>query len=221
MGREAVGQAGTGQHPAEVAHAQAMEFLKTIDAKWLALVEHAGPCTHPVSAAQDPFQALVKAVAYQQLHARAGDAIVSRLKALFPGSVFPGAEALSRVDDQALRACGFSASKTRAIKAIAEARLNGQVPDVDQALEMDTEALILRLTELPGVGRWTVEMMLIYGLGQLDVMPASDFGVCDGYRRLYGLADKPRPKEMLALADRFRPFRTIAAWYLWRVPASR
>ncbi|KPW91358.1 DNA-3-methyladenine glycosylase II [Pseudomonas savastanoi] len=165
-------------------HAEAVAALRSIDPQWQSLIDQVGPCLHPVSAAQDPFQALVKAVAYQQLHARAGDAMVMRLRALFVDDSFPGAQALVELDDQALRSCGFSASKCRAIKAIAAARVDGLVPEVSAALAMGNEALVERLIQLPGVGRWTVEMMLIYGLGQLDVMPASDFGVCEGYRRL-------------------------------------
>ncbi|MBA1228284.1 DNA-3-methyladenine glycosylase 2 family protein [Pseudomonas viridiflava] len=203
-----------------VAHARAVESLKTVDARWCALINDVGPCLHPVTAAQDPFQALIKGVAYQQLHAKAGDAMVMRLRALFPGSGFPDPQALVELDDQALRGCGFSASKSRAIKAIAAARVAGLVPDVSKALTLSDDALIARLTQLPGVGRWTVEMMLIYGLGKLDVMPASDFGVCEGYRRLYGLNLKPTPKAMTLLAERFAPFRTVAAWYLWRVPVN-
>ncbi len=203
-----------------IAHGQAIEVLKAVDGRWRSLIEHVGPCLHPVTAAQDPFQALVKGVAYQQLHARAGDAMVMRLRALFPDSRFPDPQALADLDDEALRGCGFSASKCRAIKAIAAARASGLVPDVAEALTLSDDELIARLTRLPGVGRWTVEMMLIYGLGKLDVMPASDFGVCEGYRRLYGLEGKPTPKTMTALAERFAPFRTVAAWYLWRVPVD-
>ncbi|MCI3946403.1 DNA-3-methyladenine glycosylase [Pseudomonas syringae] len=204
----------------EAPHARAVESLKAIDRQWQVLVDHVGPCLHPMTVAHDPFQALVKAVAYQQLHAKAGDAMVMRLRALFPDTGFPGAQALIELDDQALRSCGFSASKCRAIKAIAAARVDGLVPDVSTALSMSHDALIERLIQLPGVGRWTVEMMLIYGLGQQDVMPASDYGVCEGYRRLYALALKPSHREMSRLAERFAPYRTIAAWYLWRVPTD-
>ncbi|EGH43798.1 DNA-3-methyladenine glycosylase II [Pseudomonas syringae pv. pisi str. 1704B] len=212
-------------HSADREHAEACAALRSIDVQWQSLIDHVGPCLHPVSAAQDPFQALVKAVAYQQLHARAGDAMVRRLRALFlddslPEVSFPGAQALVELDDQALRSCGFSASKCRAIKAIAAARLDGLVPEVSAALAMGNEALVERLIQLPGVGRWTVEMMLIYGLGQLDVTPASDFGVCEGYRRLYALQLRPSHRQMARLAERFAPYRTIAAWYLWRVPVD-
>ncbi|KPC29897.1 DNA-3-methyladenine glycosylase 1 [Pseudomonas savastanoi pv. glycinea] len=202
------------------AHAEAVEMLKAIDRRWELLINHIGPCLHPVTAAQDPFQALIKAVAYQQLHAKAGDAMVMRLRALFPDATFPAAQALIDLDEQTLRSCGFSASKCRAIKAIAAARVDGLVPDVSAALAMSNEALVERLIQLPGVGRWTVEMMLIYGLGQMDVMPASDYGVCEGYRRLYALELKPGHREMARIGERFGPYRTIAAWYLWRVPAN-
>ncbi len=176
-------------------------MLKAIDRRWELLINHVGPCLHPVTAAQDPFQALIKAVAYQQLHAKAGDAMMMRLRALFPDAAFPAAQALVDLDEQTLRSCGFSASKCRAIKAIAAARVDGLVPDVSAALAMSNEALVERLIQLPGVGRWTVEMMLIYGLGQMDVMPASDYGVCEGYRRLYALELKPGHRKWPELAN--------------------
>jgi len=160
----------------------------------------------------------VRAIAYQQLHARAGDAIVGRLVALFPALTFPGPEQILGTTFDQLRACGFSASKITTLQGIAQATLDGVVPDYATARAMDDEALIERLVTLRGVGRWTVEMLLIYSLERMDILPADDFGVREGYRRLKGLAVKPTRKQMQEIGLAWRPYRTVAAWYLWRVP---
>lgn len=118
-----------------------------------------------------------------------------------------------------MRACGFSAGKIATIRGIAEATLSGVVPDYETARAMDDEALIERLTSLRGIGRWTVEMLLIYSLERLDILPADDFGVREGYRRLKGLEQQPTRKQMIEIGLSLRPHRTVAAWYLWRVPA--
>ena len=196
----------------------ATEFLSSIDDDWRHHIAAIGPCLHQPKPARDPYEALVRAIAYQQLHARAGDAILGRLLALFPERDFPSAEQILVMDFDVLRACGFSASKIATIQGIAQASLNGVVPDYPMALEMNDEALIERLTRLRGVGRWTVEMLLIYTLERADILPADDFGVRDGYRRLKGLEQQPTRKQMIDLGQAWSPFRTVAAWYLWRVP---
>ncbi len=118
-----------------------------------------------------------------------------------------------------LRGCGFSAAKLATIQGIARAALDGVVPARAQALDMADEALIERLVALRGVGRWTVEMLLIYSLQRSDVLPADDFGVREGYRRLKGLASAPARKQMIEIGRAWSPHRTVAAWYLWRLPA--
>ena len=158
----------------------------------------------------------MRAIAYQQLHARAAEAILGRLLALFPADDFPQPEQLLAVTPETLRACGFSASKLETVQGIAQATLEGLVPTREQALTMSDEALIERLVALRGVGRWTVEMLLIYSLGRSDILPVDDFGVREGYRRLKGLEKAPTPAQMRSLGGAWRPFRTVAAWYLWR-----
>ncbi|VVN77140.1 DNA-3-methyladenine glycosylase family protein [Pseudomonas fluorescens] len=197
-------------------HASA--FLASIDEDWARHIAAIGPCLHQPKPARDPYEALVRAIAYQQLHARAGDAILGRMLGLFPGQDFPSAEQLLAIEFDVLRACGFSAGKIATIQGIAQAALNGVVPDYPTALGMDHEALIKRLTSLRGVGRWTVEMLLIYSLERADILPADDFGVRDGYRRLKGLEQQPTRKQMIDLGQSWSPYRTVAAWYLWRVP---
>ena len=198
----------------------ASQFLSALDADWARLVATVGPCLHEPKPTRDPYEALVRAIAYQQLHVRAGDAIVGRLLALFPDQSFPSAEQLAASEVALLRGCGFSASKVATIQGIAQATLDGVVPDYATALALDDETLIERLTPLRGIGRWTVEMLLIYTLERPDILPADDFGVRDGYRRLKGLATTPSRKQMIDLGQSLRPYRTVASWYLWRVPKA-
>ncbi len=199
-------------------YSTASQFLAALDPDWARLVAAIGPCLHQPKPAREPYEALVRAIAYQQLHARAGDAIVARLLALFPEQVFPSPEQLLASDISVLRSCGFSASKIATLHDIAAATLDGTVPAYREAQAMDEPALIERLTRLRGIGRWTVEMLLIYTLERADILPADDFGVRDGYRRLKGLSDAPKPRAMSDLGAAWSPHRTAAAWYLWRVP---
>ncbi|AMG87689.1 MULTISPECIES: DNA-3-methyladenine glycosylase family protein [Bordetella] len=202
--------------PAAYAHAE--RFLAGLDADWRRHVAATGACLHRPLPAREPYEALVRAIAYQQLHARAGDAIVGRLLALFPGGAFPAPGQLLAADPAALRACGFSAAKTQTILGIAQAARDGVVPDRRAARRMSDQALVERLTTLRGVGRWTVEMLLIYTLARADILPADDFGVRDGYRRLKGGAATPTARQMRDIGQAWGPYRTLAAWYLWRVP---
>ncbi|KJK06144.1 DNA-3-methyladenine glycosylase [Pseudomonas alkylphenolica] len=200
---------------------QAEQFLAALDCQWAAHIQAIGPCLHQPRPERDPYQALVRAIAYQQLHVKAGDAILGRFLALYPGVDFPSPEQVVATPTEQLRACGFSASKLTTIQGIAKARQEGVVPDHQEALSLDDEQLIERLVSLRGVGRWTVEMLLIYTLERMDILPADDFGVREGYRRLQGLDTQPTRRQMIELGNAWQPYRTIAAWYLWRVPSSR
>ena len=199
---------------------QAAQALASQDADWAAHIAAIGPCRLQAGPPQQPCEALIRAIAYQQLHARAGDAILARLLALYPERGFPSAGQLLDTDPQQLRACGFSAAKLAAILGIAQATQDGLVPERDAALAMADDALIARLITLKGVGRWTAEMFLIYSLGRSDVLPADDFGVREGYRRLKGLAQAAKPRQMREIGQAWQPYRTVATWYLWRVPAQ-
>ncbi len=122
------------------------------------------------------------------------------------------------IEFDTLRACGFSASKIATIKAVAEGALSGVVPSREIAATMDDQALIDQLITIKGIGQWTVEMLLMYSLERMDVLPAYDFGVREGYRILKSLPEKPKPRELRELSKAWAPHRTIAAWYLWRIP---
>ncbi|QKV63988.1 DNA-3-methyladenine glycosylase 2 family protein [Pseudomonas sp. 43A] len=200
------------------AYQAASAFLAALDPHWQRHIAAIGPCLHQPHPARDPYESLVRAIAYQQLHAKAGDAIVGRLVGLFPGQSFPRPEQILATEFDRMRGCGFSASKIATIQGIAQATLDGVVPDYAMALAMDDEALIERLVSLRGVGRWTVEMLLIYSLERMDILPADDFGVREGYRRLKGLEVQPTRRQMVEIGLGWSPYRTVAAWYLWRVP---
>ena len=179
------------------------------------ILEH-GRCALAPETRRSPFQSLVLAVAHQQLHGAAANNILGRFKKLFPGRRFPRPADLAGVTDEQIRACGFSFAKIRAIRDIAEKTLSGVVPSARELIKLPDEEIILRLTEVRGVGRWTVEMLLIFQLGRPDVLPADDFGVRNGFRLAYKKGSLPTPKELLKFGERWRPHATTAAWYLWR-----
>ena len=181
------------------------------------MVLDVGECTHTPKPGREPYEALIRAIAYQQLHAKAGDAILGKLLASFSSQGFPDASQILAAESSVLRACGFSGRKVETIRAIAHGSLTGLVPRRIEAEQMTDEELIRRLTSLKGIGRWTVEMLLIYTLERIDVLPVDDFGVRDGYRRLKSLSVAPTKKEMERLGQQWSPYRTLAAWYLWRL----
>jgi DNA-3-methyladenine glycosylase II len=178
-------------------------------------VAQAGPYAL-AARATTPYEALVSAVAGQQLHARAVEAIMGRFRALYPGTAFPPPTLVLATEDATLRGCGFSFSKIACIRDIAAKTLDGTVPGRAEAEALDDATLIARLTSLRGVGRWTVEMLLIFTLGRPDVLPVDDFAIREGWRLLTGADTQPKPKALAEIGQRWAPYRTTAAWYLWR-----
>jgi DNA-3-methyladenine glycosylase II len=137
-------------------------FLRNLDGDWARLIDLVGPCLHDPKAAREPYEALVRAIAYQQLTAKAGYAIIARFKALFAGAAFPTPANLVEADFDSPRACGFSANKIATIKAIAAGSLSGLIPSHAEASSMDNETLIAGIATTKGIGRWTVEMLFMY-----------------------------------------------------------
>jgi DNA-3-methyladenine glycosylase II len=195
--------------------AAALDHLGKACAHMRRLIKAHGPCTLTPSADRTPFESLVRAVAHQQLNGTAAETILRRFRGLFGGR-FPSPARLVEVDDQAMREAGFSRAKVAAIRDIAAKSLDGTVPGTRLIKAMPDEEIITRLTSVRGVGRWTVEMLLIFKLGRPDVLPADDFGVRSGFRVMLDLPELPKPKELLAYGERWRPHATTAAWYLWR-----
>ncbi|SHL36717.1 DNA-3-methyladenine glycosylase II [Nitrosospira sp. Nsp11] len=197
----------------------AASHVSLIDEDWSRLIKLVGPCMHQPEPAREPYEALVRAVAYQQLHARAADAIIGRFLDLYPDGAFPHPTQILASKFEDLRSCGFSTRKISTIRGIAEGALSGLVPTRDIAGEMSNDELVARLVALPGIGRWTVEMLLIYTLDRIDVLPADDFGVREGYRFLKTLDTIPGRKTMETAGMPCSPYRTVASWYLWRIPS--
>ena len=166
---------------------------------------------------RQPYESLVRAVAHQQLNGRAAATILQRFEAGFRGKHFPTPQQVSRADPELLRSMGLSAAKVIAIQGIAKAAVSGVIPTRTEAEKLSDEELIQRLITLRGVGQWTVEMLLIFSLGRLDVMPADDYGVKSGLRLLLQRSDLPHKREFPELTNHWKPYRSLAAWYLWRL----
>ena len=197
-------------------YVEASRFLMTVDADWSRLIQAVGPCMFAAKPERDPYEALVRAVAYQQLSTKAGDAILGKFIRHFGD--FPQPEQLIAAEFNDLRAAGFSGRKIETLQGIAAGAISGLVPARAVADTMSNEELIARLVTLKGIGQWTVEMMLMFTLQRMDILPADDFGIADGYRRLKQLDRAPNRKQMAEIGKAWSPYRTIASWYLWRVP---
>ncbi len=197
-------------------HSHPTEHLATVDPVMRRLIERIGPFSLKPKMRRSPFESLARAIAYQQLHDKAAESILKRFVALFPGRKFPRPDDLLAMDVTAIRQVGFSRSKVMALRDLAQKTLNGTVPTGRMMKQLDDEAIIERLIEVRGIGRWTVEMLLIFQLGRPDVLPVHDFGIRNGFRIGYRRATMPAPQQLLRYGERWRPFRTAAAWYLWR-----
>lgn len=162
-----------------------------------------------------PYEALARAIAHQQLNGKAAQSILARLMGQF-GQRFPTPAELLAVEAAQLRAAGFSFAKIAALKDLAARTLEGVVPAAAALEPLSDLQIIERLTVVRGIGRWTVEMMLIFQLGRPDVLPVDDFGVRNGFRLAYGLAGMPQPRALAEFGERWKPHRSLAAWYLWR-----
>jgi DNA-3-methyladenine glycosylase II len=189
--------------------------LARVDPVLGAFIKRAGTLKPRKVEHKEPYAALLSAVAHQQLHGKAAEAIMARLKALAGGEM-PAPASLLEFSETALRGCGFSGSKIRSLRDIAAKAAEGVIPSRARALRLSDEALIERLTAIRGVGRWTVEMLLIFTLRRPDVLPVDDFGVREGYRILHGLSEQPKPKALAMLGQAYAPHRSLAALYLWR-----
>ncbi|MBI5801037.1 MAG: DNA-3-methyladenine glycosylase 2 family protein [Verrucomicrobia bacterium] len=198
-------------------HRAAELHLSKSDRVLARVIRDVGPCMLRPRRNCQPFQSLVQAVTHQQLNGTAAQAILKRFIALFPGSKFPQPGDIIAASDERLRSAGLSRAKTAAIKDIARNTSTGHVPTRREAARLTDEDLVARLTEIRGVGPWTVEMFLIFTLGRRDVLPVGDYGVRCGFAKAYRWKEMPTPKELLAEGECWRPYRSIAAWYLWRV----
>jgi DNA-3-methyladenine glycosylase II len=192
------------------------KHLSKMDPVMKRLIRDIGPYRLIPRVRRSPFESLARAIAYQQLHEKAAESILRRFTALFPTGRFPQPDDLLAMNEEAIRGAGFSQAKIAALRDLAAKTLDGTVPTGAIVRKLDDEAIIERLVAVRGVGRWTVEMLLIFQLGRPDVLPVDDFGVRNGFRIAYGRRSMPMPKEMRRYGERWKPYRTAAAWYLWR-----
>jgi DNA-3-methyladenine glycosylase II len=181
------------------------------------LIAAAGPYRPPHERTlHSPFQSLARAIAHQQLNGIAAERILGRFVALFAPASFPEPRQVLAADDARLRAVGFSFAKIKSLKDLAAKAIVGIVPSGDELSLLTDAEIIERLTAVRGIGRWTVEMLLMFQMQRPDVLPVDDFGVRTGFRLAYGLKGMPTPKALAEFGERWKPHRSIAAWYLWR-----
>lgn len=195
---------------------EAVQYLSSVDPKLGRLIERAGSFDMPLRPILSPFEALARNIIYQQLHGNAAAAIHLRVLALFAAKKLNPQDILD-AREESLRSAGLSGAKLVALKDLAAKTLDGTVPTLARLRRMEDEEIIEKLISVRGIGRWTVEMLLIFGLGRPDVLPVGDYAVRKGFSMVYGLKDLPKPKELIHYGERWRPFRSVASWYMWRV----
>ena len=202
---------------------EALAHLSAADPKLAALIAQAGPCTMQIPHHFSIFYSLARSIVYQQLAGAAAAAILARVEALFPpGRMTP--KALLQVEDAVLRGAGLSQNKLAALRDLAAKCLDGTVPNKRQLATMVDEEIIDRISQVRGIGRWTVEMLLIFRLGRPNVLPVDDYGVRKGMQRLYKLRELPKKDAMRRRARKWEPWCSVASWYMWRCaeqPATR
>jgi len=198
----------------------AVSYLRKADPALGNKIDNIGDFQLEVESDLSPFEELLRSIVYQQLSGRAAETIYSRLLAKYPNRDRPQPEDVLNTPDETLRSCGLSASKVRAVKDLADKTAGGELPDMLQIKEMDNRQIIDAFTSVWGIGQWTVEMLLMFNLGRADVLPAADLGIRRGFSRTFCLDQMPSPQEILAHGEIWRPYRSVASWYLWRVADS-
>ena len=194
----------------------AMNHLTARDEKLAELITNTLPFQMDADPLQSPYEALLESIAYQSISGKAAATIFGRIKSLSGNGRAPSPEKMLKLRKPALRKAGLSGAKILAMKDLAQKTLDGVVPTLGQAEKLSDDELVKRLVSVRGIGAWTVEMFLIFRLGRPDVLPIHDLGVRKGWSITYGKKHMPKPKELLAFGERWRPYRTIASWYMWR-----
>ncbi len=194
----------------------AMNHLSACDTQLAELIANTVPFQMDSDPLQSPYEALLESIAYQSISGKAAATIFGRIKALSGNGRAPSPEQMLKLRKPVLRRAGLSGAKVLAMKDLAQKTLDGVVPTLEQAEKLSDEELVERLVSVRGIGAWTVEMFLIFRLGRPDVLPIHDLGVKKGWSITYGKKHMPKPKELLAFGERWRPYRTVASWYMWR-----
>ncbi|HWX39500.1 MAG TPA: DNA-3-methyladenine glycosylase [Candidatus Sulfotelmatobacter sp.] len=199
---------------------QAIRELCRADRRLAKVIRKVGPFPTKKPKPQHPYAVLLKAIVYQQLAGKAAAAIFGRVTALGANS-FPTPEEIIALDETKLRKAGLSRQKIAAVKDLAAKTIDGTVPSLKEIRRMSEEQILERLTRVRGIGEWSVQMFLMFQLGRPDILPIQDYGIRKGFQQLYGLDDVPKPKAVLEHGERWRPYRSIASWYLWRAAEAK
>src|SRR6188472_842178 len=197
-------------------HERAHQLLTASDPRLAALIARSQRYAIRPAVPLHPFDALAESIAYQQLSGKAAATIWARVRALYPKTKWLDPAKVLATPDEKLRAAGLSRSKTAAIKDLAAKTLDGTVPSGRALLRMSDDEIIARLTQVRGIGRWTVEMLLLFDLARPDVWPVADYGVQKGFAKTFRKRKLPTPKELMKHGEKWRPYRSLAAWYFWR-----
>jgi len=194
----------------------AVRHLSEHDETLRALIAEVAPFQIDVADAQSPYEVLLESIVYQSISGKAAATIFGRIKALGTDGRPPSPQQMLKFPRKNLRKAGLSGAKVLAMKDLAQKALDGIVPTHEEALKLSDGELVERLVSVRGIGAWTVEMFLIFRLGRPDVLPIHDLGVKKGWSVAYGKKHMPKPKELLEFGERWRPYRTVASWYMWR-----
>jgi DNA-3-methyladenine glycosylase II len=208
--------AATSSIPLPFDDVEARAHLSRIDKRLAGLIETVGEFQFKLDDCDSVYESLLEAIMHQSIAGKAARAIFARIKALGANGSCPTPEELLQVPLRTLRNCGLSKAKVAAVRDLAQKTLEGVVPTLDQAQKMSDQELVDRLVSVRGIGPWTVEMFLIFRLGRPDVLPIHDYGVQKGYALTYRKRKIPHPKQLLKFGERWRPYRTVASWYMWR-----
>ncbi|PYT50557.1 MAG: DNA-3-methyladenine glycosylase 2 family protein [Acidobacteria bacterium] len=194
----------------------AMDTLAAKDPHLAPLIKDTQEFRIETDGSDSPYEILLEAIAYQSISGKAAATIFGRVKALGANGRAPTPDEMLKLRKSALRKAGLSGAKVLAMKDLAKKTITGIVPSLEEAQKLSDEELVERLVSVRGIGAWTVEMFLIFRLGRPDVLPIHDLGVKKGWAVTYGKKHMPKPKELLAFGERWRPYRTVASWYMWR-----
>jgi 3-methyladenine DNA glycosylase/8-oxoguanine DNA glycosylase len=200
-----------------VDHKKAHKHIATVDPRFAQVIRRARRYDVTPSLSLRPFDALAESIAYQQLSGKAAATIWGRVRALFPKKKYLDPKLVLATPDEKLRAAGLSRSKVAALKDLAAKTIEGVVPSARALAKMTDEEIIERLIAVRGIGRWSAEMLLLFDLGRPDVWPVNDYGVQKGFAKIFGKRKLPTPKQLLKLGKKFQPYRSVVAWYCWRV----
>jgi DNA-3-methyladenine glycosylase II len=201
-------------YPVDATHV--MRELSRADRRLARVIRKVGSFPTMRRKSQPPFESLLQAIVYQQLAGAAAATIFGRVKALGSNGNLPSPEEILRATKAKLRRAGLSRQKVAAVKDLAKKTIDGTVPPLATIRRMSDEEILERLTQVRGIGEWSVQMFLMFQLGRPDVLPIHDFGIRKGFQHVYGLKGEPKPQAVLEYGERWRPYRSIASWYLWR-----